>query len=227
MPLVSSEKNSTTLTRKDLMIVLFCLGIIGIFIWALTSLSFTPSADVYIFNPYMKQMAIKFDDNKAQFIAGSTMKKTSLDLGRHQMKVWVNDKMIYNEEIEIKQAHEVMGAFINLTKNDLMIYSEKYQQSNPYAGMFGTSDFELQVIFDTIIIPSEPSMLKLNEEIKVFPAEQLVLVKDWDFDVNQALPNTISFHGDAMDLVFGKTYKKLFTVNNFLTYIEEYRIKSY
>src|SRR4051812_20761824 len=157
------------------------------------------SASYAIDNPTDKPLSLTID-GKVYEIAAHDDKSVSLSAGEHTMK---GDLV---GDIRFISYYRGRGGIINPTLSDYVIYRQSFEKENSKSpGYQGKLD---QVVLDGVTF--EGTMKQAND---------LFIDKDWTYDVDEELPDSVTEHDNGAN---NTVHNKVFRSRDFIAFFEKH-----
>jgi len=164
----------------------------------------------------------------------------SYSYGENRIKSTYRNKVIVDTIITITREMTEKGALINVTGKPYYLMTERYGGSifdNPIYeqmvvadstgqtdnGLASYKDERLQKMLERMKVVVIDSISVIGE-IETFPANQIIIPRDWYFNVGSEFTESIEV-SNTNESFFGKSVKKIFSEDELLTYW--YSQKSY
>jgi hypothetical protein len=156
------------------------------------------SASYSIDNPTDTPLSLTID-GKTYEVGPHAGKSLSLSAGEHTMKGDVIG------DIKFISYYRGRGGIINPTLSDYVIYRQSFEKENTHSpGYMGKLD---QVVLDGVTF--EGTMKK---------ADELFIDKDWTYDVDEELPNSVTEHDNGSN---NTVHNKVFRAKDFIAFFEK------
>ncbi|MET0254648.1 MAG: hypothetical protein ABW193_02570 [Luteibacter sp.] len=156
------------------------------------------SANYAIDNPTDKPLSLTIDD-KTYEVAPHEAKSLSLSAGGHTMKGDIVG------DLKFISYYRGRGGIINPTLSDYVIYRQSFEKENTKSpGYQGKLD---QVLLDGVTF--EGTMKQ---------ASDLFIDKDWTYDVDEALPDSVTEHDNGLN---NTVHNKVFRAKDFIAFFEK------
>lgn len=156
------------------------------------------SASYSIDNPTDKPLSLTID-GKTYEVAAHDGKSLSLDAGEHTMKGDVVG------DIKFISYYRGRGGIINPTLSDYVIYRQSFEKENVKSpGYQGKLD---QIVLDGVTF--EGTMKQ---------SDGLFIDKDWTYDVNEELPESVTEHDNGAN---NTVHNKVFRAKDFIAFFEK------
>lgn len=214
-----------TQKNNDKKIALLIGGVVvlSLFLWVGISIVnlVSNSCAVYTYNPHNGVLKLRIGQDEYSLNPQET-KKIDISEGNYDVTSSLNNEIILDTTIYLTPLIEKNGGLINLSGEPLYLWTEYY----------GSSDIErLYDSEDSLTNSSSPlnqvreqglSFIQIDStilygDVKVYAWGQLVLEKQWDYDIDQSFEDEISTNNHE-DIVLGKAISKLFDKRSLLDY---------
>ncbi len=179
---------------------------------------------IYIHNPLEKTMVIAIGDASYKL---SSNESIAIDLseGSHRMQSFIKGKTLMDTTVTVSAAFIDKGGVINLSREPMYLWSEIY------GGMMLSNEF---LRADSSYVMNNPAIRRWIEsakiltidstmlcgDIKEFSGNQVLITKEWDYDINRSFEDKIQSSNYTSSLV-GESKSKIFNKYQMLAYWEQ------
>ena len=211
-----------------------------IFFALLTLLGCSSKEGVYIFNPHLDTMQLSLNEINIS-VGNNKLLKIDLDPGIYEVTSKLDDSILVESKIEISETLIKMGVMINLSDQPMFLWKEKYQDKNRVkweayfdegktAAEIATEDAYWDSLVDVrlkeegydVVEKKKPNIVFIDSfvlvgNIKEYPAEKLLIPKEWDVNIISPFPDEINTY-EMEEQIFGKTLSKIFCKHDMIQY---------
>jgi len=197
---------------------------LGIFIWAMVSINsiLSQGKAINLYNPHTEGMSVEIN-GESYFLSPRVKQEVDLKMGRYEVKSRLGKEVIWDTTISITKYTKENGALINLSGQSMYLWTEYYGspviEEIYFNDSTGTSNSPLSQVreagMELIVVDST----LIYGNIKEFPKTQLVINKQWYFDIDRAFQDQIET-SDASAAMLGKGISKIFDKQDLLLYWE-------
>ena len=180
---------------------------------------------VNTFNPFETTLTVNIGDDKYS-LAPDEFREIELEEGQFRIKSTLNNELILDTNIRITAVFLKEDGVINVSGQSVYRWSE-YYGSTALEDIYSMGNDSSSRAVSPIEQSREQSssFLRIDSTlvygiIKEYSGKKILLVKDWDYDMNQGFEDEIPAK-DHLQVMIGKTASKLFTKKEMLNYWRE------
>lgn len=185
---------------------LIFLGIIiGVFVWIAGLLK---NDQVYIFNPHNEVLTVELNDETIS-VQPREQKEVELRAKDYQIRSLLKNQVIIDTNLKISDYLLDKGGILNLSGEPMYLWSQYFGNTHRDFG-FSQNAMKnpLYAIYEQSMRFIEVDSTMIYGNVKVYPGNELMLKKEWQFGLDEPMKDKIEVKSDQAES--GVTAEKLF-----------------